>query len=177
MIKELSFCPRPKNNYAKIIFLVTILVSATAFVTSFITDKYRGILGMFALMMLVTAIIFYTKYISPVFYYDITVDSENIPVFAVVKIVGRRQTTLCRIDLADIISIEHETKEERRNNKTPKGVRKYIYAPTMFPKEVYRLTVKNRYENAEIVIEGTKEFAEALKKYSSEARMLRAEEE
>jgi hypothetical protein len=177
MIKELSFRPEPRNNYAKIIFLVTILVSATAFVTAFVIDRYRGILGMFAIMTLFTAILFYTKYISPVFCYDIIFDSENIPVFTVIKIVGRRQTALCRIDLADIVSIEHETKEERRNHKTPKGVRRYIYAPTVFPKEVYRLTVKNRYENAEIIIEGTKEFAEILKEYSSEARTLRVEEE
>lgn len=177
MINELSVRPKPRNNYAKIAFLVAILISAIGFVTYFIMDRYRGIVGMFAFMMLVTAILFYTKYISPMFCYDITFDSENIPLFVVRQIIGKRQTTLCRFDLADIISVKYENKEQRRAHKTPKGVRKYVYAPTMFPPDVYRLTVKSRYENAEIIIEGTEELAELLRKYSNEARTLRVEEE
>ena len=70
----------------------------------------------------------------------------------------------------DGFEVKYETKKDRRAHKTEKGVRKYVYAPTMFPKENYRLTVKSRYESAEIIIEGTKEFADLLENYSKEAR-------
>lgn len=178
MIKEFSAHPKPQNKNSKIAFLIAILVSAIVFVTYFLIEKYKGVVGMFGLMTLTTGILIYTKYISPEFYYDITFDSEDNPLFVVRQIIGKRQTTLCRLDLADIVAVKYETAKERRAHKTEKGVRKYVYAPTMFPKETYRITVSGRYEKAEIIIEGTKEFADLLENYSKEARaaLLNGEE-
>jgi len=176
MIKEISARPKPRNNNAKIAFLITILISAIGFVTYFLMERFRGFVGMFALMMLVTAILFYTKYISPVFYYDVTFDSSNQPVFVVRKIIGKRATTLCRIDIADISSIAYEKRAEYKAHKTPRGLMKYVYAPTLFPPDVYRITVLGRYEKAEIVIESSEEFANLLLEYSKEAKLLRIEE-
>ena len=177
MINELSVRPKPRNNNAKIAFLIAILVSGAGFVTYFVMDKYRSIVGMFAFMMLVTAILFYTKYISPVFCYDLTNDSEDNPLFVVRQIIGKRATTLCRLDLANIISVEYETKAQRKLHKTPTGTRKYVYAPTMFPPDIYRITAQSRYESSEIIIECSEEFAQLLRKYSEEARLLSDAEE
>ena len=173
MIKELTTIPKPRNNNAKIAFLITFLISAVSFVTYFFMERFRGFVGLFALMMLVTAILIYTKYISPVFCYDITFDSENTPVFVVRKRVGKRESTLCRIDIADIVSVNYETKSERRAHKTPRGMLKYVYAPTMFPPDTYRITVKGRYEKAEIIVEITEEYAKMLRAYTEEAKELR----
>lgn len=172
MIKEFSVHPKPRNNKAKIAFLIAILVSAAGFVTYFLMDRYKGLIGVFALMCLTTAILFYTKFISPEFYYDITFDSSDNPLFVVRQLVGKRQTTLCRIDLADIVSVKHETAKERKAHSTPLGTRKYVYAPTMLPSDIYRITVKGRYENSEIIIEATEEFAELLISYALKAREL-----
>ena len=177
MISEFSVHAKPKNKNAVIAFVVLLLVSALGFCVYFILDSYRGVVGLFALMILTIAILVYTKFIAPAFYYDIATDSDGIPMFVVRQIIGKRQTTLCRLDLADIVSVDYETKEERSHHKTQRGVRKYIYAPTMFPKEIYRITAKSRYESAEIIIEGSEVFANTLKDYAREARKMRAESE
>jgi hypothetical protein len=177
MIKEFSVHAKPRNNNAKIMFLILILIAGVGLVGSFFLEHYRGVVGVFALMILVTAILIYTKYISAVFYYDITFDYEETPIFVVRQVVGRRQTTLCRIGLADIQKIELEDKKAKSGHKTPKNVHKYSYAPTLFPKEVYRMYIHNRHETAEIVIEGTAEFADLLRAYAKEAKEAYMEEE
>ncbi len=174
-MKELSIRATPQNSNAKIAFLIMFLLSVLGFVAYSMIDRFRGIVGLVALMFLVTAILFYTKYISPVFFYDLTLDGEDNSVFVVRRVVGKRQSTFCRIDLADIVSVEREKREEYKRHKTPSGLLKYVYAPSLFPKEVYRVTVKGRYEKAEIIIEASEEFADAIKEYSKEARVLRSE--
>lgn len=176
MISEFSVRAKPKNKNAHIAFIALLLASALGFTVYFIMDRYKGVVGLFALMILTLAILVYTKFISPAFYYDIAIDSEGVPMFVVRQIIGKRQTTLCRLDLADIDSVEHETKKERSHHKTPRGVRKYIYAPTMFPKEIYRVKAKTRYESAEIIIEGSEAFASTLRDYAREAKEMRGED-
>ncbi len=177
MIPELSTKAKAQNNNAKIVFLITFLLSVIAFVTYWIMEEYRGFVGLVAFLLLVSAILFYTKYISVEFYYDITRDSEDTPVFVVRQLVGKRETTLCRINLSDIVKIEKETKAERKAHKTEYGVIKYVYAPTLFPAVSYRMTVSNRYEKAEIIIEGTDEYIKALGEYAAEARKNRIDSE
>ena len=177
MISEFSVHAKSKNNNAVIAFVVLLIVSALGFTAYFFLESYKGVVGVFALMILTVAILVYTKFIAPSFYYDVAVDSENVSMFVVRQIIGKRQTTLCRIDLADIVSIEYETKKDRIRHKTPRGVRKYIYAPTMFPNEIYRITAKNRYETAEIIVEGTEVFLETMRAYVNEARLMRVDDE
>ena len=174
-MKELSVRAIPQNKNAKIALLISFLLSVLGFVTYGIVDRYRGIVGLVALMFLVTAILFYTKYISPIFFYDLTLDGADNSLFVVRRIVGKRQSTFCRVDLADVVSVQREVREEYKRHKTPAGLLKYVYAPSLFPKEICRITVKGRYEKAEIIIEATEEFIEAIKEFSCEARALRAE--
>ena len=177
MIKEFSVHPKPSNKNAKIAFIVTFLISALGVAFYIMLDRYKGIVGLFAILMLTTSILIYTKFIAVELYYDITFDSEETPIFVVRQITGKRQTTLCRIALGDINSITHETKEEHKRHKTPSGVRKYVYAPTLFPKETYRISAKNRYESYELIIECSNEFAELITDYSKEAKLLVEDEE
>ena len=172
MVKEISVRPKAKNNNAKIAFFATLFLSAIGFVTYFMMERYRGFVGMVSLMVLITAILIYTKYIAPVFTYDIALDVDGAPIFIVRQTVGRRISTLCRVWLSDVSSIEREDKATRKAHKTPVGFRKYIYAPTMFPSEVYRLTLNGRYEKSEIVIECSEEFADLLREAVAEAKAL-----
>ena len=177
MIQEFSVRPKPANNNAKIAFLIAILLSAVGFVTYFMIEKYKGIVGTLALFILTTAILFYTKYISPEFYYDVAFDSQGVPMFVVRQVVGKRQTTLARIDLADIKAIDKQTAKERGEHKTPAGYKVYVYTPTLMPKETLLITANGRYERAEIRIEGTEELSRLLLEYSAEARAMQAEAE
>lgn len=178
MIQEFSVHPKPANKNAKIAFLITVLIAAVGFVTYFVIDRYKGIVGTAALMVLTTAILFYTKYISPEFYYDITFDSEGTPLFVVRQIIGKRQSTLCRVNLSDISSVVKQDYAEKKAHKVAQGYISYVYTPTLMPPISYLITVTSRYERAEIRIEGTDEFAELLRGYSVEARaMAEADEE
>lgn len=177
MIKEFSVRPTPQNSNAKIAFSVTLALAAVGFIIYMIMDEYRALVGFIALLILVTAILIYTKYIAPVFCYDIMIDTEGTPLFVVRQIIGKRQSTFCRIALHEITSITREDKEQRRAHKTPRGTRRYTYAPTLFPSVTYRIASKTRYESAEIVIEGTEEFIALLDGYTKEARALYISEE
>ena len=99
MIKEITVHPKPKSNNAKIATLVFVLIAAIGFVFYFQMESYKGLVGVFALCALTTGILFYTKFVSPEFYYDITFDANEEPIFVVRQVVGKRQTTLSRIGL------------------------------------------------------------------------------
>lgn len=177
MNRSFSARPKPSNNNARIVFGITLGIAAIGFLFYFLMERYRGIVGTAALFVLVTALLIYTKFISPSFVYDVIDDGSDVPLFVVRQIIGRRVTTLCRIELSEIVSVKHETRAERRDHKTPRDYKKYVYAPTMSPAENYRLTVINRYERAEIVIEISDELAELLRETVKEARAMKASED
>ena len=93
------------------------------------------------------------------------------------QLIGKRQSTFSCVYLHDIVSVEMETREQRRAKKPQNGIRRYIYLPTIFAPSSCRITVKSRYEHAEIVIEVTEEFASLLREYVSIAVAARAAED
>ena len=152
MINEFSVHPKPTNNKAKVVFFITMIAGLAVATVSCFLPIYKGLVGMVGLLLIVTALLFYTKYIAIEFYYDIVKDDSGLPLLVVRQTTGKRTTTLCRIELADITKVETESAAERRAHKTERGVLKYNYTPTFSPSEVHRITVINRYERAEILI-------------------------
>ena len=173
MIREFSASPKPSNKKARIAACVLLCVALFVFFVSMRIPHYRGVVSLFATVLLIAGILIYTKYISPIYYYDIMMDSEGTPLFIVRAMNGKRETTLCRIGLAEIMKVEREEREARRTHKTPKGYVKYAYLPTLDPDVTYRLTTASRYEHAEIIIEASEDFANLLRTYSIEAREMR----
>jgi len=170
LITELHLRVKPQNNKAKGLFYTFFVLSLFLFALSYAFSAYRWISQMAAVGCLVTAILLYTKFISAIYFYEIMLDSSDVPVFVVRQQTGRRSVTLCRIALADIVAIERQSRDEYRRHKTDAHKARYVYLPTLFPAVVYRLTVVNRYEAAEIFIEGSDEFAEHLKAASELSR-------
>ena len=178
---ELSIHAKPTNNKSRVLFflllgLSVLVVGAYMLLRNFGVQK-SGLLGVLALALISAAVLVYTKYISPKLYYDLTSDAYGTQVFVVRQMTGKRQSTLCRIGLAEIQRIDRETREERRAHKTPFSHKKYVYLPTLSPSVVYRLTTRSRYEEAEIVIEITAEVAEYLTRCVSEAKAYEAARE
>ncbi len=152
-------------------------VLAFALVTlSTVIPLYRGLVSMAGVLLLTLALVFYTKYILPIYFYDIFIDSDGTPLFVVRQQTGKRQSTLCRIPLNEILRVEKQSRQQRRDHKTPYEVKKYAYLPTLDPDEIYRITTSGRYERAEILIECSEGFAKMLTVYSAEARQLRSDE-
>lgn len=166
---EMSTRVQPSNNYARLIFSIFTSGGICIALVSTLVPMYRGIVALLGAALLVVGITVYSKYLASVYYYDITKDVNGTPVFVVRQVMGKRESTLCRIDIADIVSVAHETADERRGHKTPAGYLKYVYTPTLAPKETSRLTVVGRYESAEIVIE-SRLYAEHLMELSRKIR-------
>lgn len=181
MTGDFSAQPKQSNNNAKILMWVFFGVSAALFVTAAVMKQtglgYSGVASTAGLISLVTAILMYTKYLSVKFYYDVLVTGVDEPLFVVRQLVGKREVTLARVSLADIVDIKRETAEQRRAHKRDKMTALYIYAPTLSPSVSYRMTVRSYTERSEIILEGSDEFFAKLVELSGEARALRQNEE
>lgn len=177
MISSFSAHPKAQNKNSKKLMCVFFVIALVALVVSMLMSNYRWIAGMVMLASLTTAIFIYTKYVSVDFYYDVIVDEVEEPLLVVRQQIGKRTVTLCRVPLADIVSVTKETKEERRAHKRERGVGLYLYSPTLSPDVSYRIFVSNRYERSEVVLEGSDEFFSKIKELSAEARALRMDEE
>lgn len=170
MIREFSAKAKATNNKARSLFIICMILSFAFLSISMLVDLYRGVISLVGLGFLVVAITVYTKYISPVYYYDITFDNEGTPLFVVHQMIGKRKTTLCRIGLFEVVKIEEENAEQRKAHKTSPGFVKYSYVPTLLPERTYRITSVSKYEKSEILIEASEEFISVLKAYAAEAR-------
>ena len=177
MIREFSVKSRSSNNIARALFIIFTSSSFAFIMLSSFINHYKGVVSLLGVMMFSVALILYTRYVAPIYYYDIFIDSEGHPLFIVRQQVGKKYSTLCRIGLNEIKKIDGESLKERREHKTDLGVRKYSYLPTIAPKKAYRITTEGRYEKAEILIECSDEFAGLLSEYSAEARELYITEE
>ena len=171
MITEMSSKTQPSNNYARLIFAFCMSGGICLALLSTFIPFYKGIVALVGVILLVMAIAVFSKYIAVTYYYDITFDNIGTPIFVVRQMVGKRQSTLCRINIADIVRVENETLKQRIAHKTPEGYFKYSYLPTVAPKTTSRLIVEGKYEKAEIIIEN-EHYADLLMRIADEARQF-----
>lgn len=178
MIKEFSIHARPTNKKATAAFSICFFASFAVLAVSSFLPIYRGLVQLLGMGLLVAAILIYTKFLSPRYFYEIAYDSDGVPLFIVNQVIGKRMSTLCRVAFYEIVKVEGESAEERKSHKTPAGVRKYNYVPTLMPERTCRIYTSGRHERAEIVIEVSDEIASLLAEYAKEAReMMKASED
>ena len=181
MINEISYKATARNSSAKITFVALLVLSALNFIAYALMSangvQKSGLVGLLVLALITSSVFVYTRYVGVYYMYDITVDSYGTYVFVVRQITGKRESTLCRVDLAGIHKITREDKDARAKHKTPYGYRKYNYVPTLFPSETYRLLSIGRYERAEIIIEADEDFILTLESGAKAARELRSEDD
>ena len=177
MIKDFSAHPKPQNNNSKKVMWLFFILGAVAAVISVAISSWRGVVGLAALALISTGILMYTKYVSVAFYYDILAEDMDTPIFVVRQRVGKRDVTLCRVELADIVSVKRESAAERKAHEREAGTSYYVYAPTLNPPVSYRMRVVNPRERADLILEGTDEFFEKIIELANEARALRQEDE
>ena len=177
MIKDFSVHPKPQNNNSKTVMWIFYALGAVAAVLSVMLESYRGVAGLVALAFISSGILMFTKYVSVAFYYDIIAEDVDTPMFIVRQRVGKRDVTLCRVDLADIVSVKRETAKERKAHVREQGTAYYVYAPTLNPPVSYRMRVNNAREHAELILEGSDEFFQMVQSIAAEARALRQDDE
>ena len=177
MIKDFSVHPKPQNNNSSKLMWLFFALGGVAAVISVMLESYRGVVGLLALALISSGILMFTKYVSVAFYYDVIAEGVDTPLFVVRQRVGKRDVTLCRVDLADIVSVKRETAIERKAHAREQGTAYYVYAPTLNPPVSYRMCVTGARERAELVLEGTDEFFKMLTDLAAEARALRQDDE
>ena len=166
--------PKAANEKGKRAFLLFLLLAAVLFVISLFMENYHGIVQLFSLVALTTALFFYNRYLASTYEYEITTDTDGTPVFVVSSYSVKRVSTLCRISLWDIREIRRMNKEERRAHQTPKDMAKHNYTPTLFPDSVLCIVQRSRYEKSEIYIESNEVFEKYLLEIVEEARAMHA---
>ena len=169
MISEFTLRPQAQNKKSVYMFTAFMLGAAASVVLYINMKVYRGMIGLVAMMFIIAAIFMYTRYMAAQYFYDVTVlDGE--PLFVIRHKLGRRETTMCRIAVADIVSIEKQDKQKRRDHKTPVEYKRYFYSPTLDPEITYLIIARSRYEKAEITVEANDEFAATLLRDAEIAR-------
>lgn len=176
MIREFSVRPVPKNQNARTVFFVLLGAAAAAMGVSYILDRYKGLVQLAALILLVSAVMIYTRYVGASYSYEVATDGEGTPIFVVNQQSGKRLTTLCRLDLADIADIKTLTNAEYRAYKPEKGMKRYNYTPTLGPSEVHLMQVRSYREKADVFLELSEEYRAMLLSFAEEAKVMRTEE-
>lgn len=170
-MQSFSVRPLPQNKIAPILCFSAAGAGACITFAYLTAEKYRGILGILAIALITVAVFVYVKFLSSSYIYEVSADNPDDPLLVVTRRTGKRLTTLCRVAMADITDVRYEHRGEK--HKTPYGTKKYVYCPTLCPPARIRLSEKNKYETAEILIEGTEELAAYLASAAKSARQTR----
>ena len=170
MITPITIKPEAKNKTGKYVFFACLGSAFIMMAVYMLLDKYQGIAGLAALIFITAAIYIYNRYVSAVYYYDVFLDSADNAVFLIRQMVGKRETTLCRVDLSSIVSVKAMSREDKKAYKPDKDTGRYAYSPTMFPEVIYLLEVRSAYEKADVFVELTEEQAGVLSDYTRIAR-------
>ena len=173
MIREFAVRPTPKNQNARTLFFGLLGAAAIAIAASYILTSYKGIVQLGGLILLVAAVMIYTRYVGSVYSYEVATDSEGAPIFIVCQLSGKRRTALCRVDLADIVDIKTLTAAEYRAYKPEAGMKRYNYTPTLNPPVVHLMQVRSYREKADVFVELSEEYKDVLLSFVSEAREMR----
>ena len=173
MIREFAVRPTPKNQNARTLFFGLLGAAAIAIISSYILNSYKGIVQLGGLILLVAAVMIYTRYVGSVYSYEVALDSEGTPIFIVCQLSGKRRTALCRVDLADIVAIQTLTAAEYRTYKPEAGMKRYNYTPTLNPPEVHLMQVRSYREKADVFVELSEEYRALLLSFVEEARAMR----
>ncbi len=165
MINEISVCAVPTNKRAVYVFSAFLGSSFIFFAVSMMLTNYKGVFATVAMAFIVGAIFIYTKYMAAKYYYDITEGNDGVPLFVVRQTVGKKSTTLCRIEVGTIKSVDRFSRSDKREKPEPGTVR-YRYLPTLMPDSYCCLKIVSPYERAEVIIEATEELAGIIREYS-----------
>ena len=174
MIAPITINPKPENNKAKTLVAVFGALGGLIFIFGTFAERYSGVISLVGMMLIVAALTISVKYIMSSFVYEI-IDVDGEWLFVVGQYSGKRYTTLCRVGLHSVVSIEKRMSKDKKADD--RVYSRYAYIPTMMPDSYYVMTVENRYEKAKISLQLTDGMAEQLRLFAKEARELYIDEE
>ena len=174
MIADMKFRPKASNAKAKRVFLLTLLLALSVFVLSLFLPSYQSVVQLVALVILTVSLFFYNRYLASVYEYEVTTDSDGVPVFVVCVYQPKRTSTLGRIALWDVTEVKRYTREEYSHLPKNKEVATYKYNPTFSPDTITVISVRNANEISDLWIESTEEFDAYFLSIVAQAKEMRA---
>jgi hypothetical protein len=145
-----DYRPQRKNCYAQLMILWFFLAAAGCFIASSFLPAFPFILQSVGLLLLVPAIQLIARYCATRYLYRLaTYEDGNVDLDVYAYRGGDKMQLVCRVGLEEITGVKALTKENRR---APKGLRRYSYAPDMFPCEALVLSVTNADGDCEVLI-------------------------
>ena len=147
-----------------------------AFATCF-AGTYSRYTVLIAAVAFILGIVVHTKYVAVELYYDVITQGVDEPLFVVRYKTGKRVSTMCNIEIADVTSVTQETSAERRAHKKERDVSLYNFAPTLFPEKTYRMCVRNKHAKCDLILEGSDDFFKMILDISEQARTIRESRE
>lgn len=152
------------------LFFALLAISFAIVILSVISLKYRGVISLAAVIGLTASVLVYQRYVTADYGYVVTEGADSLAALLFTKRVGKRVSTMAYLPLYSIISVQKFTKEQLKQHKTQKGVRKYNFAPTLSPDFVYVISSRTGEAEFEIVIECIPEVADRIWEYAAYAK-------
>ena len=77
MIQELSVRPMPKNQNARYAFFALLGAATVTVIVSYFLSSYKGVIQLASLLLLVAAVLVYTRYVGSTYYYEVAFAGET----------------------------------------------------------------------------------------------------
>lgn len=161
MLEPKSMSVKAKNNAARSVLFGLLGTSAILVAAAMYSPKLTGLIWMVALGFITATIYVYNRHVGSEYYYDIGMDGGKESLVVSMR-VGKTLKTLARLDISSVTEVRRMTRKEFRSHKCERGVFKYPYFPTMFPTEVYLVSVRSEFEKIDLFLELNEDFAKAL---------------
>ena len=174
----IEFTYRPKTESRRIMPTVLTLaaVSAVLVVLSITAPLYRGLISLAAVIGICISMYLFLRYSAGDFIYSVSSDTEGNAVFTVVRVIGKRMSTMLVMPVSEITEVKILTAAEKSQHAPAPDAKKYNFCPNFSPQSVCLIKSASRTERREVTIECTDAVAARLSEYSRFAKETESEE-
>jgi hypothetical protein len=145
-----DYQPPRQNAIARLLTVTLFAISAACFVLSSLLPKLAVIPQAVGLVLLVPAIQLITRYVVTRYLYRLCpYEDGNVDLDVYAYRGGDKMQLVCRVGLEEITAVAALTKDNRR---PPRGMRRYGYAPDLFPREALVLSITNADGDCEVLL-------------------------
>ena len=174
-IVPFSYRRLPDKKKAFPLFFSLLFPSCILFIVSMNISKYAGVMSLLSVVGLTASMLVYIRYVTSDYSYSVG-PGENSEAFLIfTKLVGKRRSMMGCVPLYAVKSIEKLAYSDLKNHKRLKNVRRYNFAPTFMPSEIYFLKAQFGTESYEVVLEASDDFSARILEYARYAVLDRSE--
>ena len=178
MNEILEFTYRPKTDAKRVVPTISVLaaLSAVLVVLSVSLPLYKGLVSLAAVVGITASMYLFLRYAAGDFVYSVTFDGVGQAVFTVVKVVGKRSSTMCCLHLSNFVSVQRVESAEYKRSKKDYKAQRFNFCPSFATEAFYLIKSESLGEKSEVAVDITEEVAKRLMEYAAIAKATEAEE-